>query len=149
MKKLRKAESRPSAKALEWTASDHELGFVSAFVESARRDRVVQLMQPKRRSDLRSALPHFKWFDERRVLVLAPDELLTPRLEAILRQRGAVEQCYMISADAELDAKFMALTSALNAVVGSNEPTIVSFVPGKLAYYEGEGFNERYLFVKE
>ena len=42
----------------------------------------------------------------------------------------------------------MPLHDALNDVVGSSDGTFVSCIPGKLAYFEGEEPNERYILER-
>lgn len=42
----------------------------------------------------------------------------------------------------------MALDEALLKIVGTDTGALVSCIPGKLAYFEMEGFSERYLLAK-
>jgi hypothetical protein len=119
-------------------AEEHESGLVNAFIMSGRRERVATLMTPRRRADLRKALPHFKWFDEKLARGLKPEERTHASLAQLLRAHGAGETCYLVSVRKDLDGKFMDLEGAIDEVVAMGEPTIISFVPGKLAYYEDE-----------
>ncbi|RZJ93293.1 MAG: hypothetical protein EOO60_04945 [Hymenobacter sp.] len=52
------------------------------------------------------------------------------------------------SADAG-SAQSMPLEEALQAVVGSSTTSIISFIPGKVAYFEGHSAGERYLCLRE
>ena len=45
--------------------------------------------------------------------------------------------------------QLMPVEQALQAVVGSGITSIISFIPGKVAYFEGHSVGERYLCLKE
>jgi hypothetical protein len=64
-------------------------------------------------------------------------------VECALRSRGAGATCYVISEAAGLDAKRLPLREALDRVIGYGMGTLLSCVPGKLAFYEGEGPSDR------
>ncbi|HSH59004.1 MAG TPA: hypothetical protein VK988_05055 [Acidimicrobiales bacterium] len=50
-----------------------------------------------------------------------------------------------MSENDEVDGQVMLLEDALAEIVGQGMGALVSSVPGRLAYFEGEGQNERYL----
>jgi hypothetical protein len=52
------------------------------------------------------------------------------------------------AADAS-SARSMSLEETLQAVVGSGTTSIISFIPGKVAYFEGHSEGERYLCLKK
>jgi hypothetical protein len=54
--------------------------------------------------------------------------------------------CWVISEDAEIDGRESDLESALENVSGTGMGTILSCIPGKLAYFEGE--DERLLLAR-
>ncbi len=62
-----------------------------------------------------------------------------------LRQRGAPEACYVISTRSDLDGRTMPLAEALGEVHAMQMGTLISCIPGQLAYYEGEDPHERYV----
>ena len=72
-----------------------------------------------------------------------------PWILADLRRRGAPDRCYVISNDDYLDGRSMPLDVALEGVHGSSVGAIISCVPGKLAYYEGEDPGERYILDRQ
>lgn len=148
MKNIRKDLRRNGSVAPKWSAEEHELGLVNAFIMSARRERVTTLMTPRRRADFRAALPHFKWFDEQYARSLKPEEQSHANLAQLLQTHGAGESCYLLSVREDLDGKFMNVEAALDEVVAMGEPTIISFVPGKLAYYEDEWAKNSLLLCK-
>ena len=148
MKKVRLETPRPVTAENTWSAEEHVSGLVNGFILSARRERVSTLMTPRRRADLRRALPHFKWFEEKFARSLKPEEQSHAALAQLLRARGAGKTCYLLSVRKDLDGSFMELEAALDEVVAMGEPTIVSFVPGKLAYYEDEWARDSLLLCK-
>lgn len=56
--------------------------------------------------------------------------------------------CIAISADRELDGREPSLADALPEVVGSNGGTVLSCLPGVLAYYEGEEPGDRRILCR-
>ncbi|MFB5652314.1 hypothetical protein ACE5IS_16850 [Leptospira wolffii] len=62
--------------------------------------------------------------------------------------RNVPEEAYIISESTKLDDRFLNLDEALSEVIGFGASTIVSVIPGELAYYEGEDLGERFLLLK-
>jgi hypothetical protein len=62
-----------------------------------------------------------------------------------LERRGAGPTCYIVSTDADLDRTTRDLSDAINQVFAFVEGTIISCVPGRLAYYEGEAPKNRFI----
>ena len=56
----------------------------------------------------------------------------------ILRGLGAPDTCYLISEDTKFDGKEMELLAALKQIVGYGMGTVISCIPGRLGYFEGE-----------
>ncbi len=55
-----------------------------------------------------------------------------------LKKEGAKNTCYIFSFFPELDGCKMPLSDALKQCVGRGMPSIISCIPGKLAYFEAE-----------
>jgi hypothetical protein len=132
------------------TQAEHELATVRAFVVRGRQERLSSfLVSPKNRGKFTRELAHFRWFDERYVTVapwkVDPNLKLWDRhvqgvenICRLLRSKGAGKTCWVISEDSKLDGQELQLESALESVIGRGMGTILSFIPGKLAYFEGE-----------
>jgi hypothetical protein len=118
-------------------AKTHEEAFVRAFIVPRKRARYVELLR-KRRSRVTRELPHFRDLDPRFAEQVAPPLQSADRIESLLRQRHAPAICHVISQDQGIDGECLALGEALEIVVGNGLGTILSCVPGHLAYYEGE-----------
>ncbi len=130
--------------------AEHEQATIRAFVARGRQERFSFLLaSPKRREKFTKELAHFRWFDERFATIVPwkvdPHLKLWDRhvqgiqnISSLLRSKGAGHTCWVISHDSKLDGQELQLEPALESVIGSGIGTIVSCVPGKLAYFEGE-----------
>ncbi len=149
MKKLPKgADFKPKKAAVPaWTATEHESAFLKSFVVGERRERMALLFQPSRR-DMHNELAHFKWFDERRISPIEPNDQHPDHIARLLKAKGAPDIGYVISEYRELDGTFMELNAALEATVGHGVGSIISCIPGRLAFYEGEMPEERFILIK-
>jgi hypothetical protein len=127
------------------TPQEHE-GALARFIVPTKRERVAALLTTARgRRKLIADLPHFdSWHDGS--LVPIPAEQQTP--EAILgelQRRGAPAFAYVTSARRALDGRTQPLVDAVRAVVGSSSGTVISCIPGRLAYFEGEEQGARWI----
>lgn len=131
------------------TAPDIEGDFARAFIVSHKRRRVQELLaSKKRRKDFLQSLCHFSDFDPQCVENLPPPSQTSEGILSWLRSKGAPDTCYVVSANANLDGRSMLLGDALDAVVGRVPGTVVSCVPGRLAFYEGEASGGRYILTR-
>lgn len=124
--------------------NEHERLLIENFVTKSKQERLRFLMsEPSRRKRVRAKFSStFVLVEEKRKSIPGPDQ--SPAgIYQLLRNSGAPEHCYTISEDAEIDGKDAKLREILDRLVGAGFETIVSCVPGKLAYFEGE--RERYI----
>ena len=56
----------------------------------------------------------------------------------LLRKLGAPDSCYVISSWGEYDGTELDLLPVLEAIHATGMGSIISCIPGQLAYYEGE-----------
>lgn len=131
-------------------SADHEQGAIRAFIQPDKQERFLGfLANPKNRRKFTESLAHFRWFDQRFVTPIPhkvdPKQKLWERhtqgIEETLRflkSKGAGLKCWVISEDAEIDGRELDLRAALEHVHGREIGTILSCVPGKLAYFESE-----------
>lgn len=128
---------------------DHEEALVRAFLVSAKQQRWLDLLaKPTRRRDMVQALAHLSDLDARYSLSIPAAEHSTRRILELLRAHGARADCYLLSESAEFDQRTMPLADALDAVVGMGFGTLLSCVPGRLGYYEGEAAGDRRILVQ-
>lgn len=126
----------------------HESAFAESFISKARRERVLELLaSSKNRYKFTSKLDHHgrDYFIPECILSIEPQHQHPPNIADILRATGAPETCHVIGGGH--DGKNMELLTALKQIVGYGTGTVLSCIPGKLAYFEGE-IRERFLLVR-
>jgi hypothetical protein len=137
----------------------HEEALVRAFIKpEKRRQYLDRLASPKTRQKFMTQhFHHMADLDERAerlhphmplVEFAKRAEAHNERIYEELRRRGAPDECYVMSASSVLDGQQVALRDALDDVVGWHDGTFISCIPGKLAYFEGEELNERYILER-
>lgn len=125
----------------------HETAFIDSFVQSSLRRRFKEIFTKssirksknrKKRIKWAQLIIEFEhWVDNKCVNTVPLNELTQDRKIEYLKNRGAPELCYVISESKELDGKFLEIDYVLS-YLSSNRTygTILSCIPGKLAYYE-------------
>lgn len=138
----------------------HEEALIRAFIAPERRSQYLgRLSDPKTRAKFMTRhFHHMTDLDERFARKIDPHMPLTDysrraaahvdQIYEVLRSHGAPDRCYVISATSDLDGEEVGLRDALADVVGGNDGTFISCIPGRLAYFEGEGPNERYVLYR-
>jgi len=64
---------------------------------------------------------------------------------ALLKAKGAPDECVLLAEDVALDGQCLPLGEALQTVIGRGMGTFISCLPGRLAFYEGEDLGVRYV----
>jgi hypothetical protein len=129
------------------TSINHEEALIKAFIPRHRQERFLEIiMKPKRRAKLLAELYHFKALGPK-FRVAVPANQNPSALSRLLKAMGAGPVCYVMSTNSTLDQQEVALDIALAETVGSQEGTLISCVPGKLAYFEDE--DERYILQRK
>jgi len=118
------------------------------FVVRRYRSRFRESLVSKRRDKLLAALPSFRYWDERFLYLIPSSEQLPERIYEILTARGAPKRCHAVSISDRLDGRDLLLQDALDQTVGWEMGTVLSCIPGRLAYFEGEPPNERYVLER-
>jgi hypothetical protein len=128
--------------------NSHEEAVVKAFVEPTRRERFLAfLADPKKRRKFTNELAHRRdrFLKPNALRSIPPSQHHPSAFFALLKQLGAGDKCWVIS-QGDLDGQEVDLLAALQEVVGYGMGTIISCVPGRLAYFESE--DERYILQK-
>ena len=124
----------------------HEAEFIRRFVSPGKRARYLSLIESRKgREKFIGALDHFDDLDTRYARLLPTRIQTSVQIEELLRQKGSPEHCHVISSNVDIDGKEMLLSEALEETIGNSFGTVISCVPGKLAYFEGEEQNQRYI----
>ena len=131
-------------------SADHEQRAIRAFVQQDKQERFLGFLgDPKNRKKFTESLAHFRWLDQRFATPIP--RKVDPKLKLwerhvqgieniyrLLKSKGAGASCWVISEDPEIDGRELDLRTALEHVNGRQIGTILSCVPGKLAYFESE-----------
>ncbi len=132
------------------TEEEHFTEFVNGFLLRNQRRRFLVLAESdKGRDKITGALAHSLALDERHAQRVPPSLQTQEYILRSLRDKGAGATCYAISEHGEIDGKIVPLEEALSLVFGWGLGTVLSCIPGKLAYYEGEEANCRYILEKQ
>jgi len=112
---------------------------IKAFVIPQKRDRYAEAVSnAKQRKKFVASLSHFDDFDSRWIIRVEPSSQHAATLHAILVTHGAPPTCWAISESTDLDGKEVELKTALERTVGYQMGTVLSCIPGRLAYFENE-----------
>ena len=132
-------------------AREHEEA-LAFFVEGPHRLRFREsLASPKRRGTVIGSLDHFRYLDYRWAYdasAMGPREVYD-----YLRQSGAPKKCYVLSTSPSYDqlddsGTATELRKALDDLLYDAFGSLISCIPGRLAYYTGEMPDERFILQR-
>lgn len=123
-----------------------ETEIVAGFIERSKRERYAKFLRSATaRPKFVRTLYHFGDFDPAVVVELPASLETRGGVLRELQRRGAGRTCYIISADPDLDRTTTELSIAVDKIFGLVEGTLLSCIPGRLAYYEGEAPKYRFI----
>jgi hypothetical protein len=124
-----------------------ELALIAAFVKRSKRDHYRDFVSnPRLRQKFIDKLAHFSDFDPRYRSSIEGDNLVIDNIASQLEKKHSPKIIYAISASPALDQKELSLVEALHKTVGSHTGTVLSCIPGRLAFVETEG--ERFILER-
>src|SRR5262245_2947433 len=127
-----------------------EVQIINAFITPTKRERYIGFLTSRKgRIKFLDKLYHFDDFDPTCIVELSAACNSATVLIAELRRRGATDECYVMSVAEELDGVSRPIEDVIQEVFESVEGTIVSCLPGTLAYYEGEAPNNRFILHRQ
>lgn len=127
-----------------------EAVLLRAFVVSQKQERLIELLSnPRRRARVLASLAHFRDLDERFKIEIPHAQQTASGIAARLFKLGAPRECYAISENPAVDGRLLELERLLETVVGMGSGTLISCIPGRLGYYEGESPNNRWILTRE
>ena len=122
---------------------------LARFFLPTKRERYEEMISnPKKRRKFLLELAHLNSLDQRWIVPLDPKKLFPEQIAAILASKGAPPVCWVTSEDSKRDGRELPLLEALEDIVGCQMGTILTCVPGKLAYYEGEEMANRWILER-
>ena len=125
---------------------------VKTFFEKRIQQRVLfELSSPQKRYD---AFGRRNNFIRKELMLEIPKPNSDPEeIEKLLKKQGAGNLCYVItSAESDADGQELPLIKALEELIWTGLPFIISCIPNKLAYYQGEqayGSPQKYILKKK
>ncbi len=115
--------------------NEHEDKTVSSFILKEKRHRFRHILSmPKKRAAGLNRLNHCVDLDPKYTEWLPSNADIV----GILKKAGSPSQVYLISSDSQLDGTTLPLATAVESAAMGGFGTIVSCIPGYLAYYYGE-----------
>jgi len=132
-------------------SAEIERKFIEAFAAKNKRQRLLDFFaSEKNRWKGLLELEHFHpdILDARCAESIPRSESTPDNISRLLKRKGAPADCYVFSNCKELDRRSMVLDEAIRAVHGVGIGTVVSCIPGELAFYEGELFPDEYILQR-
>jgi len=124
-----------------------EHSLIAAFVKRSKRNRYREILSdPRLRHKFTSKLAHFSDFDPKYRLSIPSDKLCVDNIVLELQKRQSPNVVFAISEDPALDQKELPLVEALKHIVGRGMGTVLSCIPGRLAFVETE--DERFILER-
>jgi hypothetical protein len=124
-----------------------EHSLIAAFVKRSKRDRYREILSnPRLRHKFTSKLAHFPDFDLKYRLPIPSEKLFVDNIAGELRKRHSPNMVFAISEDPAIDQKELALGEALKQIVGRGIGTVLSCIPGRLAFVETK--DERFILER-
>jgi hypothetical protein len=131
-------------------AVSHEQSFVEAFTVGNAKRRLLELLHhEKRRDDFLSELHGTGDQIDLRHAQNVPGGASADWIVGHLKQLGAPDSIYVFSSLTSLDRREFSLAEVIPEILGHQMGTVVSCIPGKLAYWEAEGPNDRFICLKK
>jgi len=122
---------------------------ISAFVLPRQRARYFGFITGKTDLDkFASRLAHFDDFDPRFIVSVPNSKHTATGIEEALRRLGAPSRCFLLSENTPLNGTEGDLHSVLETVIGYGYGSIICCLPGRLAFFEGEGPSDRYILSR-
>jgi len=125
----------------------NEQSLIAAFVRRSKRERYREILSnPRLRHKFINQLAHFKDFDPKYRVSIPSNKLFVDNIALELQKRRSPKIVFAISEDPALDQKEFPLVDALRQVVGRGMGTVLSCLPGRLAFVETE--DERFILER-
>jgi hypothetical protein len=124
-----------------------EQALIAAFVKRSKRERYREILSnPRLRHKFTGQLAHFSDFDSKYRLSIPSNKLFVENIAIELQKRHSPNIVFAISEDPALDQKELLLVEALKQIVGRGMGTVLSCIPGRLAFVETE--DERFILER-
>ena len=142
------ASGQPTTGVVRYTPCVHdEQALIAAFMKRRKRDRYREILSnPRLRHKFTNLLAHFTDFDPKYRLPIPSNKLFADNIAIELQKRDSPNAVFAISEDPTIDQKELPLVEALKQIVGRGMGTVLSCIPGRLAFVETE--DERFILER-
>jgi hypothetical protein len=124
-----------------------EHALIASFVKRSKRDRYREILsKPSLRHKFTDRLAHFTDFDPKYRVPIPSKKLCVENIALELKKRHSPNHVFAISEDPSLDGKELPLVEAVKLIVGRGMGTILSCIPGRLAFVETK--DERFILER-
>jgi hypothetical protein len=128
---------------------DHETAFVKAFIERGKWARYLQLLPDKsRRGELLGRLNNKLDYVREFATEVPGDQDYPEKLEKLLKGLGAPATCHVLVKGLRIDGRELPLREALDTLCLHMYGSLISCLPGRLAYYRPEAPGAGVILVK-
>jgi len=125
----------------------NERSLVAAFVKRSKRDRYREILSSEQlRHKFTRQLAHFKDFEPKYRVPIPSNKLFVENIALELQKRHSPSIVFVISENPAVDQKELPLLEALRHTVGRGMGTVLSCIPGHLAFVETE--DERFILER-
>jgi hypothetical protein len=125
----------------------NEHSLIAALVKRNKRDRYREILSSERlRHKFTNQLAHFTDFDPKYRVPIPSNKLFIENIALELQKRHSPSIVFAISEDPALDHKELPLLEALRLTIGRGMGTVLSCIPGRLAFVETE--DERFILER-
>ena len=128
-----------------------EEAIIRSFIEPRKRGQyIARLGSPKTRQKFAvHHLCHMRDLDLRFAHRIPPGQQNSGDVLRLLRERGASDRCYVISASSDFDGEETELRVALDDLFSAGvHGTLIACDPGRLGYFQGEEPGEGYILER-
>jgi hypothetical protein len=128
---------------------DHEVSFVKAFLKREKWARYLQLLaNRKRRGEILVRLNHKLDYLPAFAVEVPDDQDFPAALERLLRAQGAPDTCHVLVNGLRIDGCDVPLREALDTACMHMYGSVLSCLPGHLAYYRPEAPGRGVILVR-
>jgi hypothetical protein len=121
---------------------------ISAFIKRSKRDRYREILaDPRLHHEFTRQLAHFRDFDPKYRVEIPGGKSSVEYIAKELKKRHSPDIVLAISENSKVDQQDLPLQEALSKTVGLGMGTVLSCIPGRLAYVETE--DERYILERQ
>lgn len=131
---------------------DHLEAFLQSFIAKHHKyGWLLKLSKVKKNGNLLRGMDAlYRHLDERFCVPVpkgSPQQEIDYVRQALSKYK--LTSCYVLSADDRFHQQTMPLDEALQRIMGTSSTSILSFIPGRVALFEGHSIGERYLCIRE